>query len=79
MFQENYKMIQVLPDWFDDLSEDDKDLLEAFRLLYTITEARLKKSAISELIKEKTIHQIYHENERVKKNILGKTILVFSS
>ncbi|XP_075167409.1 uncharacterized protein LOC142239502 [Haematobia irritans] len=69
-FHENCKFLDNLSDCLDEMiSENDKALLEAFQLLQNITEERLKKSAISELNKEKKIHEIYHENETMKKNI----------
>lgn len=71
-FHENYNILEVMPDWLDVLSDDDKSLVEAFQLLQKNTEQRLKKSALSELTKEKKIHEIYHENETLKKNIQSK-------
>lgn len=71
-FHENYNILEVMPDWLDVLSDDDKSLVEAFQLLQKNTEQRLKKSALSELTKEKKIHEIYHENETLKKNIRSK-------
>lgn len=71
-FHENYNILEVMPDWLDVLSDDDKSLVEAFQLLQKNTEQRLKKSALSELTKEKKIHEIYHENETLKKNIQCK-------
>uniref|UniRef100_A0A1I8MM88 Dynein regulatory complex protein 10 n=1 Tax=Musca domestica TaxID=7370 RepID=A0A1I8MM88_MUSDO len=68
-FHENYNVLECITDMADDLSPKDKSLLQAFELLHKITEQRLKKSAISELNKEKKIHEIFHENETVKKNI----------
>ncbi|XP_073845032.1 uncharacterized protein [Musca autumnalis] len=68
-FHENYNILELITDLLNDLAPQDKSLLEAFQLLQKISEQRLKKSAISELNKEKRIHEIFHENETVKKNI----------
>ncbi|XP_017473918.1 PREDICTED: structural maintenance of chromosomes protein 1A-like [Rhagoletis zephyria] len=70
MFHENREMLNTLPNWLDELSEEDKSLLNAFTLLQNIVAERLSKSAMAELAKEKKIHQIYHDNEQMKKNIL---------
>lgn len=64
-------MIEVLPDWLNNLSIDDKALLECFHLLHGIADQRLRKSAMFELYREKRTHQIYQENEILKKNING--------
>lgn len=72
MFHENREMLNTLPNWLDELSEEDKSLLNAFTLLQNIAAERLSKSAMAELAKEKKIHQIYHDNEQMKKNIAGK-------
>ncbi|XP_050322936.1 meiosis-specific nuclear structural protein 1-like [Bactrocera neohumeralis] len=69
MFHENYEMLHSLPDWLDELSDEDKSLLNAFTLLQNIAQERLSKSAMAELAKEKKIHQVYHDNEQMKKNI----------
>ncbi|XP_061391485.1 golgin subfamily A member 6-like protein 6 [Musca vetustissima] len=67
---ENYNILDyLLPHMQNDLSPQDKSLLDAFQLLRDISEQRLKKYAIAELNKEKRIHEIFHENEMVKKNI----------
>lgn len=66
--------MEYIPNWLDDLGKNEKSLLDAFHLLQKITEERLKKSALSELNKEKKIHEIFHENESLKKNILSKFI-----
>lgn len=71
-FHENSEILKYFDDWLQDLSAHDKTAIEAFQLLIKITEQRLKKSAISELNKEKKIHEIYHENETIKKQIKGK-------
>ncbi|XP_067633450.1 dynein regulatory complex protein 10-like [Eurosta solidaginis] len=69
MFHENYNMLNVLPNWLDELIEDDKSLLHAFSLLQSIAQERLGKSALAELLREKKMHQIFHDNEQMKKNI----------
>ncbi|XP_059225006.1 uncharacterized protein LOC106082558 isoform X2 [Stomoxys calcitrans] len=69
-FHENCNSLKFLSDcWDNGLSENDKSLVEAFQLLQNIAEERLRKSALSEFNKEKKIHEIYHENETLKKNI----------
>ncbi|XP_065369499.1 dynein regulatory complex protein 10-like [Calliphora vicina] len=68
-FHENFHVLEYFNDWLDDLKPADKSLIHSFELLLKITEQRLKKSAISELNKEKKIHEIYHENECIKRNI----------
>ncbi|KAM7342084.1 uncharacterized protein ACRADG_009625 [Cochliomyia hominivorax] len=68
-FNENIRIIEYFKDWLDNLSSDDEALIQAFQLLLKITDERLQRSAISELNKEKKIHEIYHENESIKKNI----------
>lgn len=70
-FHENSHILKYFEDWLQYLNAHDKSVIEAFQLLLQITEQRLKKSAISELNKEKKIHEIYHENETVKKQIKG--------
>lgn len=70
-FHEKLKFLDYFNEWLDDLSYDDKSLINAFQLLFKITEQRLQKSAISELNKEKKIHEVYHENENVKRTIKG--------
>ncbi|XP_054738382.1 meiosis-specific nuclear structural protein 1-like isoform X2 [Anastrepha obliqua] len=69
MFHENYEMLNSLPNWLDELSHVDKSLLNSLTLLQNIAEERLSKSAIAELAKEKKIHQVYHDNEQMKRNI----------
>ncbi|XP_037892518.1 uncharacterized protein LOC119639292 [Glossina fuscipes] len=53
----------------DELDANDVSLLKAVKLLRWITEQRVNKSAVEELKKEKKIHEIFHENEKFKKNI----------
>ncbi|KAI9579840.1 hypothetical protein GQX74_000628 [Glossina fuscipes] len=58
-----------LQGWMDELDANDVSLLKAVKLLRWITEQRVNKSAVEELKKEKKIHEIFHENEKFKKNI----------
>ncbi|XP_037888382.1 dynein regulatory complex protein 10-like [Glossina fuscipes] len=68
-FHINTNILELLPGWMDELDDNDVSLLKAFKLLRWITEQRLNKSAVEELKKEKKIHEIFHENEKFKKNI----------
>uniref|UniRef100_A0A1A9VHU2 Dynein regulatory complex protein 10 n=1 Tax=Glossina austeni TaxID=7395 RepID=A0A1A9VHU2_GLOAU len=68
-FHTNTNILELLPDWMNELDDNDASLLKAFKLLRWITEQRLNKSAIDELKKEKKVHEVYHENEKFKKNI----------
>ncbi|XP_023306034.2 dynein regulatory complex protein 10 [Lucilia cuprina] len=68
-FHENLQLFEYFHDFFNDLTTADKSLIDTFQLLLKITEDRLKKSAISELNKEKRIHEVYHENQSIQKNI----------
>lgn len=70
-FHKNHRLLEYFPNNLDDLTQEDKSLLQAFEVLQNTTRQRLEKSALSELNKEKKIHEIYHENEVLKKNIKG--------
>ncbi|XP_065363348.1 GRIP and coiled-coil domain-containing protein-like [Calliphora vicina] len=68
-FQENYKMLDVLPNWLDDIDNTEKCLLTAFEDVYQVAQERFHRSAMADLAKEKRLHEVYLANEEVKKNI----------
>ncbi|KNC32182.1 hypothetical protein FF38_12372 [Lucilia cuprina] len=68
-FQENYKMLEVLPNWLDDIDNTEKCLLTAFEDVYQVAQERFYRPAMADLAKEKRLHEVYLANEEVKKNI----------
>uniref|UniRef100_A0A1A9W0V3 Dynein regulatory complex protein 10 n=1 Tax=Glossina brevipalpis TaxID=37001 RepID=A0A1A9W0V3_9MUSC len=68
-FHINTNILELLPNWVNELDHNDTSMLKAFKLLHWITDQRLNKSALEELKKEKKIHELFHENEKFKKNI----------
>ncbi|XP_037953777.1 inner centromere protein-like [Teleopsis dalmanni] len=69
MFLENYEMIKLLPNWISRCSLGDKAMLEGLDVLFKIAKERFRQTAVDELKKERKIHELYLENERIKTNI----------
>lgn len=70
-FQRNHKILQVLPNWLDDIDITEKSLLKAFEDIYQVAEERFKRPSTADLAKEKRLHEVYLANEQIKKDIKG--------
>ncbi|KAM7348234.1 uncharacterized protein ACRADG_007650 [Cochliomyia hominivorax] len=68
-FHENSNILNKLPNWLDDIDSTEKTLLKLFEDIYQLAQDRFYRSALSDLAKEKRLHEVYLTNEQVKKDI----------
>lgn len=71
------KILEHFEHWTENFENLEKSLVDAFQLLQFVAENRLKKSAISELNREKETHELFQENKEIKKNIKGTHIHMY--
>ncbi|XP_055907083.1 uncharacterized protein LOC129942251 [Eupeodes corollae] len=69
LFCENKQIKEILPELSYEIPDRFKELLDALRNLKIITDENLKTSAIADMQREKAIHRLYQDNEKVIKTI----------
>ncbi|CAD7088086.1 unnamed protein product [Hermetia illucens] len=72
LIHKNKELLEHIPYYIKCLPESSQNFMNAMNDLKTLTEARIKTSARTEIEKEKMLHQICHENEKMDQKIEGK-------
>lgn len=71
-FQDHYTILNVLPNWMDDMDTTETYFLEALKDVCRIAEERFQRSAIKELAYEKRLHAFYLANEETVNSLKSK-------